>query len=80
VSRFAWFHYNLRTKDAYIYWVKIFIHFHNLKHLRNTGEAEIEAGFSYLATQRKVSVSTYRQTLSVELFLYQKVLGIEVHG
>ncbi len=35
------------------------------------------AFLSYLATQRKVSVSTHRQALSALLFLYQKVFGIE---
>jgi integrase len=33
---------------------------------------------TYLATQRKVSVSTHRQALSALLFLYQKVLGVDV--
>jgi hypothetical protein len=44
------------------------------------GQAEIEASFSHMATQRKVSVSTYRQVLSPLIFLYQKVPGIEVIG
>ena len=33
---------------------------------------------TYLATQRKVSVSIHRQALSALLFLYQKVLGVDV--
>ena len=42
------------------------------------GQVEVETFLTYLATQRKVSVSTHRQALSALLFLYQKVLGIEL--
>ena len=78
MSRFACLHYSLRTEVAYVYCAKSFIHFHKLKHPRDMGQAGIEAFLTYLATQRKVSVSTHRQALSALLFLYQKVLGIEV--
>lgn len=77
-EQIRYLHYSLRTEEAYVYWVKNFIRFHGLKHPRDMGQAEIEAFLSYLATRRKVSVSTHRQALSALLFLYQKVLGIEV--
>ena len=78
MSRLACLHYSLRTEVAYVYCAKSFIHFHKLKHPRDMGQAGIEAFLTYLATQRKVSVSTHRQALSALLFLYQKVLGIDV--
>ncbi len=56
-EQIRYLHYSLRTEEAYVYWVKNFIRFHSLKHPRDMGQAEIEAFLSYLATQRKVSVS-----------------------
>jgi integron integrase len=77
-EQIRYLHYSLRTEEAYVYWVKFFIRFHGLKHPRNMGQAEVEAFLTYLATQRKVSTSTHRQALSALLFLYQKVLGVEL--
>ncbi len=77
-EQIRYLHYSLRTEEAYVYWVKNFIRFHGLRHPRDMGQGEIEAYLSYLATGRKVSVSTHRQALSALLFLYQKVLVIEV--
>ena len=75
-EQIRYLHYSLRTEEAYVYWVKKFVRFHGLKHPRDMGQAEVEAFLTYLATQRKVSVSTHRQALSALLFLYQKVLGV----
>lgn len=77
-EQIRYLHYSLRAEEAYVYWVKNFIRFHGLKHPRDMGQAEIESFLTYLVTQRKVSVSTHRQALSALLFLYQKVLGVEV--
>jgi hypothetical protein len=77
-EQIRYLHYSLRTEEAYLYWIKNYIRFHGLKHPRDMGQAEIESFLTYLATQRKVSVSTHRQALSALLFLYQKVLGVEV--
>jgi integron integrase len=74
-ERLRYLHYSLRTEEAYLHWVRFFIHFHGLRHPRDMGKAEIEAFLSMLATERKVSVSTHRQALSALLFLYKEVLG-----
>jgi integron integrase len=42
------------------------------------GRAEVEAFLSWLAVERQVAVSTHRQALSALLFLYQKVLGLNL--
>jgi integron integrase len=42
------------------------------------GKNEVEAFLTFLAVKRQVSVSTHRVALSALLFLYQKVLGIEL--
>ena len=68
-------HYSLLTERAYIYWVRFFVRYSNLRHPREMGKIEVEAFLSMLATQRKVSVSTHRQALSALLFLYKEVLG-----
>ena len=40
----------------------------------NLGSSEVEAFLSWLANERKVSVSTHRQALAALLFFYGKVL------
>ncbi len=62
-ERIRYLHYSLRTEEAYLHWVRFFIHFHGLRHPRDMGKPEIEAFLSMLATERKVSVSTHRQAL-----------------
>ena len=75
-EQIRYLHYSLRTEEAYVYWVKKFVRFHGLKHPRDMGQAEVEAVLTYLAPQRKVSVSTHRQALSALLFLCQKGPGV----
>jgi len=71
-------HYSLRTEQTYVQWVKRYIYFHRLRHPREMGAQEINKYLSYLATDRHVSASTQNQALSAILFLYKKVLGIEI--
>ncbi|MBW6495841.1 MAG: tyrosine-type recombinase/integrase [Burkholderiaceae bacterium] len=42
------------------------------------GGPEVEAFLSWLVTSRKVSASTHKQALSALLFLYGKVLGVDL--
>jgi integron integrase len=71
-------HYSLRTENAYLHWIRAFIHFHGLRHPAGLGFAEVEAFLTWLASDRQVSPSTHRQALSALLFLYQKVLRQEL--
>ena len=68
-------HYSLRTEQAYVHWVRAFVHFHGLRHPAELGAQEIESFLTWLAADRQVSASTHAQALSALLFLYQKVLG-----
>jgi integron integrase len=77
-ERIRYLHYSLRTEEAYVYWVKGFIRFHQLRHPAEMGKAEIEAYLTWLVAQRNVSSSTHRQALSALLFLYGKVLDVEL--
>lgn len=71
-------HYSRRTREAYWHWIKAFVIWSGKRHPRDMGQAEVGAFLSWLACDRRVSASTQRQALSAILFLYQKVLGIEI--
>jgi integron integrase len=71
-------HYSLRTEEAYIQWIKRYIFFHNKRHPEEMGEAEITAFLTHLAVDRHVAASTQNQALSALLFLYKKVLMLEL--
>jgi site-specific recombinase XerD len=77
-ERIRYLHYSIRTEEAYVHWVRAFVHFHGKRHPRDLGAAEVEAFLSWLAGERHVAVSTHRQALSALLFLYQKVLCIDL--
>jgi len=71
-------HYSKRTEGAYVDWIKRYILFHNKRHPREMGAAEIESFLTDLAVVRNVSASTQNQAFSALLFLYQKFLEIEL--
>jgi len=75
-------HYSLRTEEAYLYWVKLFVRWHGrsgqVRHPREMGAAEVQQFLSMLTTERNVSVSTHNQALSALLFLYREVLGVKL--
>jgi integron integrase len=71
-------HYSIRTEEAYVGWVTKFIFFQQKRHPQEMGRAEIEAYLNHLATVQQVAASTQNQAFSAILFLYQKVLEIEL--
>jgi integron integrase len=71
-------HYSIRTEQAYIHWIKAFIRFHGVRHPAEMGAPEVEAFLAWLASERKVAVATHKQALSALVFLYQKVLGVDL--
>ena len=71
-------HYSIRTEWAYVDRARRFILFHGKCHPRDMDAAEIEAFLSSLAVERNVSASTQNQALSVLLFLYKEVLGLDL--
>ena len=44
-------HYNIRTEEAYVGWIKRFILFHNKRHPKEMGETEGAAFLSHLAVE-----------------------------
>ncbi len=71
-------HYSIRTEDAYHDWCRRFILFHDKRHPREMGAAEVESFLTHLATERNVSASTQNQAKSALLFLYKEVLGADL--
>jgi len=71
-------HYSIRTESAYVDWVRRYIHFHGRRHPQEMGAAEVTAFLTALAVERKVSASTQSQAKSALLFLYRRVLGVEL--
>jgi integron integrase len=77
-EQLRYLHYSLRTEEAYVHWVRAFVRWSGLRHPRQMGAAEVQAFLAWLATERRVSVSTHRQALAALLFLYQKVFGMQL--
>lgn len=71
-------HYAYRTEETYVQWIRRYILFHNKRHPKEMGNAEIEAFLTHLAVEGQVSASTQNQALSALLFLYREVLKLEV--
>ena len=61
-----------RTEQTYVHWIKRFIHFHNKRHPKDMGAAEIEAFLSHIGIQRHCSISTQRIALNALVYLYKR--------
>lgn len=70
--------YSPRTFEAYWHWIKLYVHYHGRRPPREMGQTEVGQFLSWLATERKVSASTQSQALAGVLFLYQKVLEMDI--
>jgi integron integrase len=71
-------HYSYRTEKAYVDWVRRFILHHRKRHPREMGGAEVRDFLSHLASDRQVSPATQAQALAALLFLYKRVLNINL--
>ena len=71
-------HYARRTEEAYIHWVREFVRYHGRRHPREMGAAEVTAFLNDLAVHRRASASTQNQALCALVFLYRKVLQLEM--
>jgi len=77
-ERIRFLHYSRSTEDAYVFWVRAFIRHHGLRHPRDLDGTAVESFLSWLASERQVAPATHRQALSALLFLYGKVLGVQL--
>ncbi len=71
-------HYSLRTEEAYLHWVRTYVRFHGMRHPADLAGPEVQAFLHWLANEGQVAPGTHRQALSALLFLYQKVLRLDL--
>jgi integron integrase len=77
-DRLRTLHYSYRTEQAYVFWIRRFVHFSDKRHPATLGGPEVEAFLTHLAVDRGVSASTQAQALSALLFLYKQVLDVDL--
>lgn len=77
-ERIRFLHYSRSTEAAYVFWARAFIRHHGLRHPRDLDGAAVESFLTWLASERQVAPATHRQALSALLFLYSKVLGVQL--
>lgn len=68
-------HFSIRTEQAYIGWIKRFIHFHGKRHPVDMGAVEVAAFLSHLAVELEVAPATQNQALNALAFLYSHVMA-----
>ena len=71
-------HYSRRTGEAYVYWARRFVMYHDRRHPAELGAAEVSAFISALAVEGRVSASTQNQALNALIFLYAQVLELPI--
>lgn len=71
-------HYSPRTEEAYVHWIRAFIRFHGRRHPREMGALEVTAFLNSLAQERHTSASTQNQALCAIVFLYRRVLQLDL--
>lgn len=71
-------HMSRKTEASYLHYIIDFIRFHGKRHPAELGAAEIRGYLSHLAVDRSVSASTQNVAFSALLFLYAKVLKVEM--
>jgi len=70
--------YSLQTEKTYIYWMKKYIFFHDVRHPKEMSATEVGAFLTHLAVNENVAATTQNQAMFALLFLYKEVLGIEL--
>jgi len=71
-------HYSPRTEEAYVHWIRELLRFHPGRHPRQMGAEEVTAFLNQLAVARRTSASTQNQALCALLFLYKRVLELDM--
>ena len=71
-------HLSRRTEEAYRYWIRQYIFFHDKRHPRDVSPTGITPFINDLAARQQVAASTQSQAFNAVLFLYRDVLEVEV--
>ncbi|ARU26068.1 site-specific integrase [Cellvibrio sp. PSBB006] len=73
-------HYSQNTEKTYLYWVRYYIHFHQLQTPKDLNHSHIEQFLNYLAVNKHVSCATQNQALNAIVYLYRQVVKQNVGG
>jgi len=74
-----YYHYAYRTEQSYSSWILQYIKFYGGKtHPKDMGKNEVERFLSYLTEKRNVAAATQKQALNALIFLYKKVLDVDL--
>jgi integron integrase len=71
-------HYSRKTEHSYCYWIRLFIRYHRMRHPSDMGAQEVSQFLTWLAVHRRVSAATQNQAFNAIVFLYRKVLDIQL--
>jgi integron integrase len=71
-------HYSYRTEKQYVGWIVRYLEFHADEHPARLNGRAVEAFLSHLASGRSVAAATQAQALAALLFLYKRVLRIDL--
>ena len=63
------------TEKTYLHWIRNFIRYHQRRHPRDMGAAEVDQYLSWLASHRRVSPATQSIALNALVFMYRHQLG-----
>jgi integron integrase len=77
-QKIRFLHYSIKTEQAYTYWIKRYILFHDKRHPKDMGGEGITSFLNYLANRENVSASTQNQALTAIIFLYKHILDTDV--
>ena len=74
-----YYNYAYSTEQIYCDWIVQYISFFNTeKHPQDMGKKEIESFLTHLTVDRKCSAASQKQALNAIIFLYKRVLGIDI--
>lgn len=66
--------YSKRTIKSYLYWIRYFIVFNEMRHPADMNGIDVERFLTHLAVQQTVSIATQKIALNALAFLYNRVL------
>jgi hypothetical protein len=74
-----YYHYAHRTEQSYCSWILQYIKFYGGKtHPNEMGKNEVERFLSHLAEKKQVAAATQKQALNALIFLYKRILDIDL--
>jgi len=71
--------YSLRTEEAYLYWTRKFLTYHQPQSPQEMGAREVSSFLTSLAVESNLAASSQNQALSALLFFFREVLHRELN-